>query len=493
MLYESTRNSNIKLTSAEAIVKGISEEGGLFVPSEIPSITALELENMKELSYSERAEIVFTKLLTDFTPEEIAFCAKSAYGENFDVPETAKLVTVGDAEILELWHGPTSAFKDMALQILPYLMTTSMKKTSNTKEIIILTATSGDTGKAALEGFADVEGINIAVFYPENGVSEIQKLQMATQSGSNVLVCAVTGNFDDCQTAVKKIFTDKNIAETAENNGKMFSSANSINLGRLVPQVVYYVSAYVDMVKSGTIKMGEKINICVPTGNFGNILAAYYAKQMGIPVNKLICASNENKILTDFINTGVYDKNREFITTISPSMDILISSNLERLLYLLCGDNSEKITKMYSALSENGKFTVDENVFTKLQSDFVAGYCDDNDTKKLIKTTFDQHSYLCDTHTAVAVKVYNDYRASTGDTTPTVIASTANPYKFSTAILSAFGETAGDDFSAAKKLNEITSEPIPANISGLKDKKVRFTDSRTPELLPEYVLEKLIK
>jgi threonine synthase len=316
---------------------------------------------------------------------------------------------------------------------------------------------------------------------------------MATQSGSNVLVCAVTGNFDDCQTAVKKIFSDKDSAIAAKNNGKMFSSANSINLGRLVPQVVYYVSAYVDMVKNDTIKMGDKINICVPTGNFGNILAAYYAGKMGIPVNKLICASNENKILTDFINTGVYDKNREFITTISPSMDILISSNLERLLYHFCGNDSGKIVEMYSSLNENGKFTIDENVFTKLKKDFVAGYCDDEETKKQIKETFDKYSYLCDTHTAVAVKVYNDYRAATHDETPTIIASTANPYKFSTSILSAFGETATDDFAAAGRLHEITGEPIPENIAALKTKKVRFSDIRTPELLPEYVSQMLIK
>ncbi|MDR0987547.1 MAG: threonine synthase [Ruminococcus sp.] len=493
MLYESTRNSAVKIPSAQAIVKGISEEGGLFVPSSLPSISLSELEKMKELSYSKRAEIVFTKLLTDFSADEIAFCAKSAYGKNFNTAEVAKTVEVGDATILELWHGPTSAFKDMALQILPFLMTTSMKKTENSNEIIILTATSGDTGKAALEGFADVPGVRIAVFYPENGVSEIQKLQMATQSGSNVLVCAVTGNFDDCQTAVKKIFTDKNIAEKAKSEGKMFSSANSINLGRLVPQVVYYVSAYVDMVKNNALKLGEKINICVPTGNFGNILAAYYAKQMGVPVNKLICASNENKILTDFISTGVYDKNREFITTISPSMDILISSNLERLLYHLCGNDSEKIVEMYSKLNKTEKFLIDENVFMRLKEDFVAGYCDDKETKEQIKDTFDKYSYLCDTHTAVAVKVYNDYKTSTGDSTPTVIASTANPYKFSTAILSAFGETAENDFDAAKKLNGITKMPIPEKISELQSKQVRFADSRTPESLPEYVIENLLK
>ncbi|MDR0904283.1 MAG: threonine synthase [Ruminococcus sp.] len=492
MLYESTRNNTVKIPAAKAIVKGISEEGGLFVPSSLPGISESELKMMENLSYSERAEIVFTKFFTDFTQEEISYCVRAAYGDNFDVPEVAKIVEVGDAQILELWHGPTSAFKDMALQILPFLMTTSMKKIDNSDEIIILTATSGDTGKAALEGFADAPGIEIAVFYPENGVSEIQKLQMATQNGSNVLVCAVTGNFDDCQTAVKKIFTDKIITEKAKNNGKMFSSANSINLGRLIPQVVYYISAYVDAVKNGTVKMGEKINICVPTGNFGNILAAYYAKQMGIPVNKLICASNENNILTDFINTGIYDKNREFITTISPSMDILISSNLERLLYHLCGNDSGKITEIYSALNENGKFAIDENVFMKLKADFVAGYCDDKETKEQIKETFDKCSYLCDTHTAVAVRVYNDYREKTHDFTPTVIASTANPYKFSAAILSAFGETAVSDFEAAKRLNEITGEPIPEKIAELRTKKVRFTYSRTPDLLPEYVLEKLI-
>jgi threonine synthase len=491
MVYESTRNSEVKMTSAQAIIKGISSEGGLFVPGTLPVITDDELRSMLTMGYREIAQIVFKKFLTDFSDDEIVSCVKAAYGTNFDVPEIAKTVPVESMNILELWHGPTSAFKDMALQILPHLMTTSMKKTSNEKEIIILTATSGDTGKAALEGFADVSGIKIAVFYPESGVSEIQKLQMTTQEGENVLVCAVKGNFDDCQTAVKEIFTDESIVKELTQKGKAFSSANSINLGRLIPQVVYYVSGYLDMVNNGTVKLGEKINICVPTGNFGNILAAYYAKEMGIPVNKLICASNRNNILTDFINTGVYDKNRDFYTTMSPSMDILISSNLERLIHRLYDNNSKEIVALYKSLAQNGKYSVNNDVKAKLQRDFTAGYCDDEDTKKQIKETFEKSGYLLDTHTAVAVKVYENYKKSTDDNTPTLIASTANPYKFSTSILSAFGKSCENDFEAAKTLNEITGVPIPENITALKQKTVRFTDVMPPVKLKEYVAKRL--
>jgi threonine synthase len=491
MVYESTRNSEVKLTSAQAIIKGISNDGGLFVPGSLPVITKNELDSMLSLGYRECAEIVFKKFLTDFSDDEIVSCVKAAYGTNFDVPEIAKTVPVDGMNILELWHGPTSAFKDMALQILPHLMTTSMKKTSNEKEIIILTATSGDTGKAALEGFADVPGIKIAVFYPESGVSEIQKLQMTTQEGDNVLVCAVKGNFDDCQTAVKEIFTDADIVKALTQNGKAFSSANSINLGRLIPQVVYYVTGYLDVVKNGTLKLGEKINICVPTGNFGNILAAYYAKEMGIPVNKLICASNRNNILTDFINTGVYDKNRAFYTTMSPSMDILISSNLERLIHRLYENNSKEIVALYKSLAESGKYSVNNDVKVKLQRDFTAGYCDDEETKKQIKETFEKSGYLLDTHTAVAVKVYENYKASSNDSTPTLIASTANPYKFSTSILSAFGKSCENDFEAAETLNKITGVPIPENITALRQKTVRFTDVMPPAKLKEYVSEKL--
>jgi threonine synthase len=491
MVYESTRNSEVKLTSANAIIKGISSDGGLFVPCNLPVITDDELSSMAALSYRECAEIVFRRFLTDFTDDEIVSCVSCAYGENFDVPEIAKTVSLDGMSILELWHGPTSAFKDMALQILPHLMTTAAKKTSNEKEIVILTATSGDTGKAALEGFADVPGIKIAVFYPESGVSEIQKLQMTTQEGGNVLVCAVNGNFDDCQTAVKDIFTDKGVVNVLSAKGKAFSSANSINLGRLIPQVVYYVTGYLDMVKNGTIKLGEKINICVPTGNFGNILAAYYAREMGIPVNRLICASNRNNILTDFINTGVYDKNRDFHTTMSPSMDILISSNLERLIHRLYDNNSKEIVEIYKSLAQTGKYSVNNDVKIKLQNVFTAGYCDDDDTKRQIKETFEKEGYLLDTHTAVAVRVYENYKESSGDNTPTLIASTANPYKFSTSILSAFGKTCENDFEAARILNEITGVPIPENITALKQKTVRFSDVMPPAKLKEYVIEKL--
>jgi threonine synthase len=490
-MYESTRNSDLQITSAEAIIKGISADGGLFVPSEIPKLTTEELKSMFAKSYRERAEIVFKKLLTDFSDDEIKLCTKNAYGTNFDVPEIAKCVKVGCDTILELWHGPTCAFKDMALQILPWLMTSSVKKTGNDKEIIILTATSGDTGKAALAGFADIPGIKIAVFFPQNGVSEMQRLQMTTQEGKNVLVCSVQGNFDDCQTAVKQIFTDQKAAENLKNKNMMFSSANSINIGRLIPQIVYYMSAYVDMVDAGTITFGDEINICVPTGNFGNILAAYYAKQMGLPVKKFVCASNSNNILTDFINTGIYDKNRSFYTTISPSMDILISSNLERLIYHLGGNNSKKTVEMYENLAENGKYSVDNVVLATLQKDFVGGFCDDEETKKQIKTTFDKYNYLIDTHTAVALKVYEDYRQKSNDQTPALIASTANPYKFASSILPVFGEIAADDFEAAEKLSVITAVKIPESLSGLRSKPVRFNDVKGKNELSDYILQRL--
>jgi threonine synthase len=491
MLYESTRNSELTLKSADAIIQGISADGGLFVPKEIPRITDEELRSLTSKTYAERAEIVFKKLLTDFSDEEIKLCTQKAYGGNFDVPEIAKCVKVGDETVLELWHGPTCAFKDMALQILPWLMTTAIKKTGNDKQIIILTATSGDTGKAALEGFADIPGIKIAVFYPQNGVSEMQRLQMMTQEGGNVLVCSVKGNFDDCQTAVKQIFTDRSIADKLAEQNMMFSSANSINIGRLIPQIVYYMSAYVDMVESGDIKYGEKINICVPTGNFGNILAAYYAKEMGLPVNRFICASNRNNILTDFMNTGTYDKNRDFFTTASPSMDILISSNLERLVYHLTGNSSKETVEMYRNFAETGKYSVKNDEFDKLSSEFSGGYCDDEATLKQIKSTFDNFNYLLVTHTAVAYKVYDDYKEATGDKTKALIVSTANPFKFSTAILSAFGETAADDFEAAEKLSKLTGVPIPPSLDGLRSKTPRFKDVKDKDELSAYVLEKL--
>ena len=394
MFYNSTRNSSVKVSSAEAITQGISAEGGLFVPESIPEITFDDIKKIGEMKYADRAAFVFSKFLTDFTEAEIHYCTDNAYStKNFESDSIAEIAHLFDGTyMLELWHGPTCAFKDMALQILPYFLTTSVKKINLDKKIVILVATSGDTGKAALEGFKDVEGTSILVFYPEDGVSPMQKRQMKTQEGSNVGVCALKGNFDDCQTGVKKIFTDADVKKQLDDNGMMFSSANSINWGRLVPQIVYYISSYAELVKDGEITLGEKVNIVVPTGNFGNILAAYYAKHMGIPVNKLICASNINNVLTDFINTGVYDRNRHFYPTVSPSMDILISSNLERLLYIMTGKNDTLISEWFGKLSAEGKYEVSDDVKAKLSEEFCAGFCDDEQTKATIHEIYEKYS-----------------------------------------------------------------------------------------------------
>ena len=477
MYYKSTRNSSVNVSSAQAIAQGISKDGGLFVPSEIPSITLEDVKKLGKMTYAERAFFVFSKFLTDFTDAEIRYCVDSAYNDrNFDSDSIAELAHLFDGTyMLELWHGPTCAFKDMALQILPYLLTTSAKKLDLGRKIVILVATSGDTGKAALEGFKDVPDTQILVFYPEDGVSAMQKKQMTTQEGANVGVCAIKGNFDDAQNGVKAIFTNAEIAETLDKNGMQFSSANSINWGRLAPQIIYYVSTYAQLVEDKAIDLGEPINIVVPTGNFGNILAGYYAKKMGIPVNKLICASNANNVLTDFINTGVYDRNRKFYTTISPSMDILISSNLERLLYMLTGENDAQINEWFGKLAKEGRYEVSDEVKAKLTEEFCAGFCDDAQTKATIKEIYDKYSYTCDTHTAVAVKVYEDYKAATGDETKTIIASTASPYKFSGSVLSAIGETTdADEFELVSKLADVSKLPVPASLAALKDKAVRF-------------------
>lgn len=495
MYYKSTRNSNVKITSAEAIVQGISADGGLFVPSEIPSITMDEVVKLGDMSYAERAAYIFSKYLTDFTEAEIRYCTDNAYSsKNFATDNIAEISHLFDGTyVLELWHGPTCAFKDMALQILPYLLTTSAQKININKKIVILVATSGDTGKAALEGFADVPGTQIMVFYPEDGVSPMQKRQMTTQDGDNVAVCAIKGNFDDCQTGVKQIFGSEEIKEKLDSNGLMFSSANSINWGRLAPQIIYYISAYATLVKDGEIKAGDKINIVVPTGNFGNILAAYYAKHMGLPVNKLICASNSNKVLTDFINTGIYDRNRDFVTTISPSMDILISSNLERLLYLMCGQNDAQIREWFGALAAEGKYEVSDEIKAKLKEEFSAGFCDDEATKATIKHIYDKYSYTLDTHTAVAVKVYEEYKAATGDNTKTVIASTASPYKFSASVLEAMEgkKSELDEYAMIDRLAELSGYEIPASLAALKTKPVRFSGVITKEEQKNYVLKEL--
>lgn len=493
MNYASTRNSSLKVTSAHAIVKGLSDEGGLYVPESIPALSEEEILGLCGKSYVERAFAVFSKFLTDFTEEELKHCVESAYNtENFDTDNIAEIAKLkGGRYVLELWHGPTCAFKDMALQILPYLLTTSAKKEVDGKQIAILVATSGDTGKAALEGFKDVEGTSISVFYPEDGVSPMQKRQMITQEGNNVSVCAVVGNFDDCQNGVKAIFTDRDIEDKLAKKNILLSSANSINWGRLAPQIIYYISTYAQLVKDKEINYGDKVNIVVPTGNFGNILAAYYAKLMGIPVSKLICASNSNNVLTDFINTGVYDRNRKFYTTISPSMDILISSNLERLLYHLTGENDKLINEWFGTLKTSGKYEVNDDVKKQLSELFYAGCCSDEETKAQIHKTFTEEHYLLDTHSAVAVKVYEDYRAKTGDDTKTIIASTANPYKFGRAVYEAVGGKGDieDEFELITRLENETGTKMPAPLAATKDKAVRFTQTVEKQKMGEFVLD----
>ena len=477
MNYVSTRNNDVKVSSAYAIAHGISVEGGLYVPEGIPTLSKNDFLKLAELDYKSKAEFILKKYLTDFTDEEIKNCVNGAYTGSFDDEKPAAIAQLGDKiNILELWHGPTCAFKDLALQLLPYLLTTSTKKVTDGKKTVILVATSGDTGKAALEGFKDVENTEIIVFYPSEGVSPMQKLQMDSQKGNNVHVCAIRGNFDDAQSGVKKIFTDNAIKETLAKNGMEFSSANSINWGRLVPQIIYYVSAYCDMLNKGD-DLSNGFNVVVPTGNFGNILAAYYAKEMGVPVNKLICASNANRVLTDFINTGVYDRNREFYTTMSPSMDILISSNLERMLYILSDGDDKYIANIQSQLATDGKFTVNSTVLSKLQNLFYGACCDDEGTLKTIKNTFDEYGYLCDTHTAVAVNAYEQYLASTGDNRPVVIASTASPYKFAKSVLSALtNDIPNSEFDTVDALSELTHTAVPAPLAELKNATVRFKD-----------------
>lgn len=496
MFYKSTRDSSIRVESAAAIAKGISEEGGLFVPESIPSISMDELKSLAGMNYAQRAAFVFSKYLTDYTDAELRYCTESAYTTKaFDTENIAEIAHLFEGTyMLELWHGPTCAFKDMALQILPYFLTTAVKKLNMDKKVVILVATSGDTGKAALEGFKDVPGTEIMVFYPVEGVSDMQKRQMVTQEGENVTVCAVKGNFDDCQSGVKKIFTDHTVLDALEKGGMTFSSANSINWGRLVPQIVYYVSSYVSLAESGEIAYGDLLNVVVPTGNFGNILAAYYAKMMGVPLGKLICASNINKVLTDFIRTGVYNRNRQFYPTTSPSMDILISSNLERLLYLLTGEDDAQIREWFTALAEKGTYEVTDAVKTKLTEQFYGGFCDDAETKATIAELYQKYGYTCDTHTAVAVKVYEDYRKETGDTTKTLIASTASPFKFSASVLDALGKKPADgtdEYDMVELLHEVSSMEIPQSLAALKTKPRRFDGSIDKSEMQQFVLQEL--
>ncbi|MBQ4539477.1 MAG: threonine synthase [Oscillospiraceae bacterium] len=491
MQYISTRNNKLSVSSSFAIASGISPEGGLYVPEQLPKVDAKWISNLCEKEYPERAEQVLSLFLTDFTKSEIKNAVNAAYtGGVFEEDWAAPISDLSDGRfVLELWHGPTCAFKDMALQLLPHLMSYASKRALDGKQILILVATSGDTGKAALEGFCDVDGIKIAVFYPNNGVSEMQRLQMATQQGENVAVYAIEGNFDNAQTNVKKIFTDAGIIEKLKEKNTVLSSANSINWGRLVPQIVYYFSAYADLLACECIKPGEKINFVVPTGNFGNILAGYYAKKMGLPVNKLICASNDNNVLTEFMNDGVYNAKREFFTTISPSMDIVISSNLERLLFELCGRDCEKVSGFMKSLSDERVYKIDAEMKAALDADFWGGYVDEKTCKEMIKKSLSDIGYLCDTHTAVALGVYENYKSETGDQTATVIVSTASPFKFSGSVLDAIGvEVPAEEFDAVKALEEATGLEAPESLANIKNKKVRFDKVIDPADMPAEIV-----
>lgn len=477
------------MTGAEAIVQGLSRDGGLFLPETIPAISMKTLQEMASWPYQKRAAYVMKLYLDEFTEDELLSYAEKAYGAaKFDSEKVAPLHMADEnTSILELWHGPTCAFKDMALQMLPYLLTASLRKTGETKTACILVATSGDTGKAALEGFCDVDGTKILVFYPRDGVSDIQKLQMVTQAGDNVGVCAVEGNFDDAQTGVKRIFSDGALREKLAENGYFLSSANSINWGRVLPQIAYYVSSYAELLASGRIEAGQPINFCVPTGNFGNILAGYYAKRMGVPIKTLICASNANNVLTDFIETGVYDRNRPFYQTASPSMDILISSNLERLLYLLCGSD-EAVRGYMRSLLETGRYALTQELAAKVKADFACGFCDDETTLTTIGRVFLEKNYLLDTHSAVAYTVLQAYREKSGDDTPTVLVSTASPFKFCTSVLDALGEhehAAGT--AVIEQLAARSGKCAPKPLASLAGKKVRFTDVTAKEKMADVV------
>ena len=493
LLYGSTRGGETGVTASQAVLKGLADDGGLYVPERIPTLD-VTMDELAGMTYQEMAYAVMKQFLTDYTEEELKYCISHAYDEKFDTEEITPLAKADGMYFLELFHGKTIAFKDMALSILPYLMTTAAKKNHAKNEIVILTATSGDTGKAAMAGFADVPGTRIIVFYPKNGVSRVQELQMLTQKGANTSVVGIEGNFDDAQTGVKKIFGDKEFAKELDAMGFQLSSANSINIGRLVPQVVYYVYAYAKLLANGEIEKNEKVNVVVPTGNFGNILAAYFAKQMGVPFGKLICASNDNKVLYDFFRTGTYDKNREFILTTSPSMDILVSSNLERLLYLSCGRDAAKTKAMMEQLSTNGKYeiTADMKEFMK---DFCAGYADMEENAKEIRKVFDDTGYLIDTHTGVAAAVYEQYKAKTGDTTKTVIASTASPYKFSRSVMEAVlgKKEDADEFALIDEMERISGVKIPQAIEEIRDAKILHNRQCKPEEMEETVKQTFSK
>ena len=468
LMYRSTRNAKNQVTASQAVLKGLAEDGGLFVPERIPGLE-LSLGALADMSYQETAYAVMKQFLTDYTERELKDCIRSAYDEKFDTPEIAPLREADGAYYLELFHGATIAFKDMALSILPYLMTTAAKKNREDKEIVILTATSGDTGKAALAGFADVPGTRIIVFYPKNGVSAVQERQMVTQKGANTCVIGIHGNFDDAQTGVKKLFGDVALGKVLADAGYRFSSANSINIGRLVPQIVYYVYAYGRLLKAGKIRLGDSINVVVPTGNFGNILAAYYAKCMGLPIGRLICASNENKVLYDFFRTGVYDRNRDFILTSSPSMDILISSNLERLIYRMAGDDAKENARLMEELSSKGSYEISDSM-KAVMKDFTGGFATMEEVAVEIARLYKETGYVIDTHTAVASRVYRAYKEQSGDVTPAVIASTASPYKFARSVMEAIDpKYAGmDDFALIDELSRISGTKVPQAIEEIR-------------------------
>ena len=493
LFYKSTRDSKVRVTASQAILKGLSEDGGLFVPETIPSLD-VSLKELAGMAYQEAAYAVMSRFLTDFTEEELKECIERAYDSKFDLPQIAPLVKAEGAYYLELFHGATIAFKDMALSILPHLMTVSARKNQVKQEIVILTATSGDTGKAALAGFADVPGTKIIVFYPKDGVSPIQEKQMVTQKGDNTFVVGIRGNFDDAQSGVKAIFGDVQLKEELAATGFQFSSANSINIGRLVPQIVYYVYAYAKLFADGEIEENEPINVVVPTGNFGNILAACYAKQMGLPIRKLICASNDNKVLYDFFKTGCYNRNREFMLTTSPSMDILISSNLERLIYQIADQDDETARRLMEQLSRNGQYEITPSMEEKL-GDFYGGYASEKETAEAIRGLYRSVGYVMDTHTAVASCVYGKYRKETGDTAKTVIASTASPFKFTKSVMEAIGEAVdgADDFELADRLSRLSGVEVPKAVEEIRSAKVLHNTVVNVDEMKRTVKEFLIK
>ena len=494
MYYVSTRDRLKKATVSGAIAYGLASDGGLYTPEAIPTLAGSALHTLESMTYQQRAVYLMNMYLDGYSASELTgFCSRAYGGGKFDDPQVAPVREMGEnTYALELWHGPTCAFKDLALQMLPHLLTAALRKEGEQKTACILVATSGDTGKGALEGFKDVMGTRILVFYPRDGVSDIQELQMTTQEGGNVAVCSVAGNFDDAQTGVKRIFSDQALKEELAQRGVFLSSANSINWGRVLPQIVYYVSAYCDLMKQGVLEKGDRLNVCVPTGNFGNILAAYYAKQMGVPLGKLICASNQNNVLTEFIQTGVYDRNRPFYQTISPSMDILISSNLERLLHAYTYGDAPQVKGYMEQLAREGRYQVSDGVKKKLERDFAAGFCGDEEAKKTIAKVWDRRKYLIDPHTAVAVNVLEQYRENTGDNAPALVASTASPFKFGPAVMEALGVSdPARGVESIQRLSELTGIAPPAPLAGLAGKQPRFHDSVEGDRMADKVREML--